>query len=55
MRLQKVTTPEDVEIVKSFFYDIFWEIPDYDLIHFYKFITGKHDFKRLEGEKAGRS
>lgn len=48
MRLQKVTTPEDVEIVKSFFYDIFWELPDYDLIHFYKSITGKHDFKRLE-------
>lgn len=48
MELKKITTQEDVEVVKSFFYDIFWEEADYDLIHFKDSITGKHDFKRLE-------
>lgn len=48
MKLKKITTAEDVEIVRSFFYDIFWEEADYDLIHFKDSVTGKHDFKRLE-------
>ena len=48
MELKKIITQEDVEVVKSFFYDIFWEEADYDLIHFKDSITGKHDFKRLE-------
>lgn len=48
MKLKKITTPEDVEVVKSFFYDIFWEETDYDLIHFKDSIIGKHNFKRLE-------
>ena len=48
MKLKKITTDEDVEIVRSFFYDIFWEESDYDLIHFEDSITGRHDFNRLE-------
>lgn len=47
MRLQKITTTEDVEIVKGFFYDIFFEEKDYDLSHFKDSITGKHTFQRL--------
>ena len=34
MKLKKISTEKDVEIVRSFFYDIFWEEVDYDLIHF---------------------
>ena len=48
MELKKITTKKDIEIVRSFFRDIFWEEPDYDLIHFKESITGKHNFQRLE-------
>lgn len=48
MELKKITTSEDINIVRSFFYDIFWEEADYDLIHFKDSITGKHGFSRLE-------
>lgn len=48
MKLHKITTKGDIEIVKSFFYQIFPEETEYDLVHFDKSITGKHDFKRLE-------
>lgn len=48
MELKKITTEDDVEIVKSFFHDIFWEEADYDLIHFKYSITGEHDFQCLE-------
>ena len=48
MQLRKISTPEDVEKVKSFFCDIFWEETDYDLVHFYHSVSGAHDFERLE-------
>ena len=48
MELKKITAKKDIEIVRSFFRDIFWEEPDYDLIHFKESITGKHNFQRLE-------
>lgn len=48
MKLKKIITQENIEIVRSFFYDIFYEETEYDLIHFSDSITGKHDFKRLE-------
>ncbi len=48
MKLKKISTEKDVEIVRSFFYDIFWEEVDYDLIHFKDSITKNHNFQRLE-------
>lgn len=48
MELHKITTLKDVEIVKSFFYQIFPEENKYDLIHFEQSITKQHNFKRLE-------
>lgn len=48
MKLHKITTHEDIEIVKSFFYQIFPEENKYDLIHFEQSITRQHGFKRLE-------
>ncbi len=48
MQLRKITTAADVEIIRSFFYDIFWEETDYDLVHFQDAITGEYDFERLE-------
>ncbi|MBP5697961.1 MAG: GNAT family N-acetyltransferase [Alphaproteobacteria bacterium] len=48
MELRKVTTKDDVEMVRSFFYEIFKEETQYDLGHFEKAISGKHDLKRLE-------
>ena len=48
MKLHKITTLKDVEIVKSFFYQIFPEENKYDLIHFEQSITKQHNFKRLE-------
>lgn len=29
MKLRKITTGDNVKIVRSFFYDIFWEESDY--------------------------
>jgi len=48
MELRKVTTKQDIEIIKSFFYEIFPEESDYNLIHFKWSVTGQHNFKRLE-------
>ena len=48
MKLQKISTLEDIEIVKSFFYQIFPEENKYDLVHFEQSITRQHKFKRLE-------
>lgn len=48
MELHKITTLADVEVVRSFFYDIFWEVTNYDLVHFKDAVTGKHNFQRLE-------
>lgn len=48
MKLEKIATPEDIEIVKSFFYQIFPEESEYNLLHFDKSITGQHNLKRLE-------
>ena len=48
MKLRKINSSKDINIVKNFFYDIFWEETDYDLSHFKDSVTGKHDFQRLE-------
>lgn len=48
MEQKKIVTSEDINTVRSFFHDIFWEEPDYDLIHFTESITGEHTFQRLE-------
>ncbi len=48
MELRKITTKEDVELVRSFFYQIFPTETEYDLVHYEQSITGEHDFQRLE-------
>ena len=48
MELRRIKTPEDIEIVKSFFYKIFLDEYDYNLSHFRQSVTGKHPYKRLE-------
>lgn len=48
MKLRKIKTLTDIEIVKSFFYKIFLDESGYDLIHFKDAITGCHNYKRLE-------
>jgi len=49
MELKKITTPEDVEIVRSFFYKTFTiKESEYDLSHVKDAVTGKHNFQRLE-------
>jgi len=48
MKLRKITTQKDFDAIKSFFFDIFWEVPEYDLHHFKDAIEGRHDFQRLE-------
>lgn len=48
MKLKKITTLEDIELVRSFFYKVFIDEAGYDLAHFKRSITGKHHYKRLE-------
>ena len=48
MELHKITTIEDVEVVKSFFYQIFPEETEECLVYFEKAIKGDHSFSRLE-------
>ena len=48
MELKKIKTQKDIELVKEFFYEIFLEEANYDLIHFKNSVTGKHNFHRLE-------
>ncbi len=48
MKLHQITAPKDIEIVKSFFYQIFPEENKYDLIHFKQSISGQHNLQRLE-------
>lgn len=49
MELKKITTPEDVEVVKSFFYKTFIiKESEYDLCHVKDAVTGKYNFQRLE-------
>lgn len=48
MKLHKIETPQDIEIVKSFFYKIFLDESGYNLSHFKQSVSGKHPYSRLE-------
>ena len=48
MELKKITTQQDIEIVKSFFYKIFLDESGYNLSHFKQSVSGKHSYSRLE-------
>lgn len=49
MELKKITTQDDVDTVKSFFYKTFIiKEAEYDLCHVSDAVTGKHNFQRLE-------
>lgn len=48
MLLKEIKTLEDVDIVKSFYYDIFPEEPNYNLADFINSVTGNHNYNRLE-------
>ena len=48
MKLRKIEIVEDIDIVKSFFYNIFLDEAEYDLSHFKSSITGLHNYKHLE-------
>ena len=43
MKLRKIKTLTDIEIVKSFFYEIFLDESGYDLHHFKDATTGHHN------------
>lgn len=48
MPLKLIKTIQDVKTVKSFFYDVFPEEPNYDCQDFIDSVTGHHQYKRLE-------
>ena len=48
MKLRRIKTLKDIEIVKKFFYQIFLDESGYDLIHFKDSIGKQQTFKRLE-------
>ena len=48
MELHKITTIEDVKVVKSFFSQIFDELEQDDLQAFKMSVTGEHSYTRLE-------
>lgn len=48
LKLIKIETLNDVEIIKEFFHDVFPEEPGYDCIDFTNSVTGNHNYKRLE-------
>ena len=48
MKLHRIKTLKDIEIVKKFFYQIFLDESGYDLIHFKDSIGKQQTFKRLE-------
>ncbi len=48
MELHKITIKEDLEVIKSFFCQIFPEETEECLVYFEKAIKGDHSFSRLE-------
>lgn len=48
MELRQIKTPQDIELVKSFFYQIFFEEVGYDLSCYMDSIRGNHQYQRLE-------
>ena len=48
MILQEIKTIEDVDIIKSFYHDIFPEEPKYDCIDFTNSVTGNHNYDFLK-------
>lgn len=46
--LQEIKHIEDVKVIKTFFFDIFPEEPNYDCVEFLNSVTGQHNYDILK-------